>query len=123
MSIGFGCAPDRAASLLDLVIAELADVRQNGFEEETVVKIRQQQRRQREESLKQNDFWLGALADVYRYDLDPMFILDFETLVEAVTTDSLKAAANRYLASENSVRAVLYPENGSEAEPPQPDRE
>ena len=66
VSIGFGCAPDRAESLFELVIDELAEVREAGFEEETVAKIREQQRRQREEGLKQNDFWLGVLADAYR---------------------------------------------------------
>ena len=110
VSIGFGCDPDRAESLLELVLAELAEVREGGFEEETVAKVREQQRRQREESLKQNDFWLGALANAYRLGLDPALILDFETLVESVTADRLRATAGRYLATDRSVRAVLYPE-------------
>ncbi len=116
LSIGFGCAPDRAAALLDRVIAELAEVRASGFAEETVTKVREQQRRQREESLERNDFWVAALAGAYRMDLDPELILDHESLVESVTGDSLRSAAERYLHTERSVRAVLYPEGGGGSE-------
>jgi zinc protease len=119
VSISFGCAPERAESLLELVIAELAEVRENGFEEETISKIREQQRRQREEGMKQNDFWIGVLASAYRLELDPMLILDFDTLVDSLTTDSLRDAARRYLLTDRSLRAVLYPESGApnESEP------
>jgi zinc protease len=119
VSISFGCAPERAESLLELVIAELAEVRENGFEEETISKIREQQRRQREEGMKQNDFWIGVLASAYRLELDPMLILDFDTLVDSLTTDSLRDAARRYLVTDRSLRAVLYPESGApnESEP------
>ena len=98
-------------------------MRSSGFAEETVAKVREQQRRSREENLKQNDFWLGALADVYRLGLDPRVILDHETLVESVTADSLRAAAGRYLDTDRSVRAVLYPEAGAAAADPAPDSE
>ncbi|MFQ5350733.1 MAG: M16 family metallopeptidase, partial [Thermoanaerobaculia bacterium] len=123
VSIGFGCAPGRAGSLLELVLAELADVRRSGFAEETVAKVRQQQRRQREESLKQNDFWLRVLASAYRFELDPMLILDYDTLVESVTTDNLRAAAARYLVTDRSVRAILYPEDGATAAETKPEPE
>ena len=113
LSITFGCAPDRARSLLERVIAELAEVRKSGFAEDTVSKVREQQRRRREENLKQNDFWLGALTDAYRNGFDPGLILDHEALVASVTGDGLRAAAGRYLGVGRSVRAILYPESGA----------
>ncbi len=117
LSIGFGCSPERARDLLETVIAELAEVRASGFAEETVAKVREQQRRAREEALKQNGFWLGALTDAYRTGLDPAVILDYDPLIAAVTRDSLLAAAGRYLGTERSVRAILFPEE----EPPPAD--
>ena len=121
LSIGFGCAPHRAEELLERVIAELAEVRASGFAEETVAKVREQQRRQREENLERNDFWVAALAGAYRLDLDPELMLEHERLVESVTGDSLRAAAERYLQTDQSVRAVLYPENGAAADEPAPE--
>jgi zinc protease len=115
LSVGFGCAPERAESLLQRVLAELAAVRESGFSEETVDKVREQQRRQREEDLEQNEFWLGTLANYYRLGLDPLLILDHEELVETVTAANLQAAADRYLDTGRSVRAILYPEAGATA--------
>jgi zinc protease len=121
LSIGFGCSPDRARDLLELVIAELAEVRASGFASETVAKVREQQRRGRQEALKQNGFWLGALSDAYRTGLDPAVILDYDRLIEAITTDSLLTAAGRYLGTDRSVRAILLPEEAtSPAEPAAP---
>jgi zinc protease len=123
VSISFGCDPERAPSLLDLVLAEIAEVKQTGFAEETIAKVREQMRRRREEALKQNDFWLGALATAYRLDLDPLLILDYDAMVELVTGDSLRATAGRYLVTDRSVRAVLYPEAESAAAEPVPGEE
>ncbi len=109
LAVGFGCEPRRAQPLLERVLAELARVREEGFAEETLRKVREQQRRQRELDLQQNHFWLGALADHYRFGLDPERILDYRALIDAVDGDALRGAAGRYLDASSSVRGILYP--------------
>ena len=73
--------------------------------------------------MKQNGFWIGALGSAYRLDLDPMLILEHDELVESVTTENLRQAAGRYLLTDRSVRAILYPEDGPAAGGPEQELE
>ena len=41
---------------------------------------------------------------------DPEDILDFEKRVDAITTEDLKKAAEKYFTWNNYLKAVLYPE-------------
>ena len=66
--------------------------------------------RDREVDLRENGFWIGALATYYRNDLDPRLILQHAGLVETVTSDRMRESARRYLPDDTYVRGVLWPE-------------
>lgn len=44
---------------------------------------------------------------------NPENILNYEQLVEAITSEDLKKAANKFLTLNNMVKAVLYPESST----------
>ncbi len=112
----FGCAPEEAPHLIDVLFAELESVREEGIEEDRLAKVKESIRRQREVDLKENGYWLSALSRYYSRGQDPRWILDVEELARAVTPERVRAAANRYLDFERYVLGVLYPEDVSAEE-------
>ncbi|MCZ6507362.1 MAG: insulinase family protein, partial [Acidobacteria bacterium] len=106
----FSCDPERTEELLATTFAEIERLKSEGPAAETVVKVREAQRRSRETALKENRFWLSALHSHQINGLPLADILDFESRVEAVTEQSIRAAARRYFDRQRYVQGVLYPE-------------
>ncbi|MEM7588221.1 MAG: insulinase family protein, partial [Acidobacteriota bacterium] len=109
VSIRFGCSPDEVDELVKTVFDEIESFKTESIEQSYVDRIRENQRRQRETSLKENGFWLGGLQSYYARNQDPRQLLEFDELVESVTPESLKRAAQRYLDPERYVLGVLKP--------------
>ncbi|MEM7354017.1 MAG: insulinase family protein [Acidobacteriota bacterium] len=109
MSVRFGCSPDEIDSLVETVFAEIESLQKNGVEDTYIERIQEIQRRQRETSVKENGFWLGGLQTYYTTGLDPALLLDYDSLVEGVTSQNLQAAAKQYLNPKRYVLGVLSP--------------
>lgn len=110
LSVGFGCAPERAEELARVVFAQIDSLKAAGPDQGYVDKVKQMQRRQREVELQENGFWLEALQSAYVHGTDPRLIFHYDELVEGLTPAVLQAAARNYFDRENYVRVVLYPE-------------
>ncbi|HEX9731594.1 MAG TPA: insulinase family protein [Thermoanaerobaculia bacterium] len=108
--ISFGCAPDAVENLVDVIFAELEAAREKGVDEGDLGKVKEALRRQREVDLKENGYWLSALANYYSHGHDPRWILDVEEESDAVTLERVREAARRYLDPARYVLGVLYPE-------------
>lgn len=108
--VSFGCAPERVQELQNAVFTVLDAAKKDGFSDEIVTKVREQEIRERETDLKENGFWLGELLDAARYGEDPRQILKYGDLVKLVTSDALRDAAKTYLDRARLVTGVLYPE-------------
>jgi zinc protease len=110
MRISFPCAPENVDDLISATMAEVDNIKANGVSEEDLNKIKETQRRDREENLKENRYWLSQIGGYYRNHADLDGFYEREKMVEALTPDDLKAAANQYLNMENYVQIVLMPE-------------
>ena len=110
MRISFQCAPENTEDLILAAMSEIENIKANGVTDEDLNKIKETQRRDREEGLKENRYWLGQISGYYRNNSDLAGFYEREKLVEALTSDDLKAAANQYLNMENYVQIVLMPE-------------
>ena len=110
MRISFPCAPENVEDLIAATMAEVEAIKTNGVTDEDLNKIKETQRRDREEGLKKNGYWLGQISAYYQYQnsLDSFF--EYEKMIEALTPENIKAAANEYLDLENYVQIVLMPE-------------
>jgi zinc protease len=108
-AISFGCDPARVETLIDAVFREIESFQRDGIAETYLQKIREIQRRQRETDLETNRFWIQGLASYYSQGLDPRLFLAYDELVESSTSESLQAAARRYLNEERYVLGVLQP--------------
>ena len=109
-TVSFGCAPDNVEELTQAVFDDIAKLKSTPPDESNLQKVREGQTRRRETDLKENGFWLGQLVGAYRYEQDPLLILEYDALVENVTAERLQAAAGRYLDTERYLLGVLNPE-------------
>jgi zinc protease len=108
LTIAFGCAPENADKLVARAREEIEAFRRSGPAQTVVDKVVAAQRRERETAIKDNDFWLEALAGAYRLRLDPRVILEEERLIARVSAKTLQASAQRTFGSDE-VLGVLLP--------------
>lgn len=111
ISIGFGAAPERLDSLVQVVFQQIDTLRRVGPSAANLAKVRESQRRGREVSLRQNGYWLGQiLARVENGATDFSDLLTYEQLIDGLTAEQVRAAAGRLLRPDHYVQVSLYPE-------------
>ena len=74
--------------------------------------MKELRRRAHETSLRENGYWLRELERAYTYGDDPKLILDFDSMVDKVSSDRVRAAAKRYLTEAQYVLGELRPAAG-----------
>ncbi|HRD17716.1 MAG TPA: insulinase family protein, partial [Candidatus Marinimicrobia bacterium] len=110
LTIQFGCDPERVTELTSVIFQEIENLKSEPLGDEDLAKIRQIDLRSYETNLKENRFWLDNLHFYYFNNENPMAILHYPQLVEALTKEMVQNAARRYLPLDNYVEVVLYPE-------------
>ena len=65
--------------------------------------------------MRTNGFWVNWLESSARYGDDPTLVLDPSKMVARMTSDNVKAAAQRFLDGKRMYRAILLP--GKDARP------
>jgi zinc protease len=108
-SVSFGCAPENVEKLERAAFDEIKEIQTKGIGADYIAKVKELRRREHETSLKENGFWVGELARAYTYGDDPKLIVDFDPLVEKVSSDRVRAAAKKYLASTQYVLGEMRP--------------
>ena len=101
------------ASTDDLVTAAFAEIdkiKENGVSDEDLQKVKETQRRNREENLKQNRFWLNQISGYYYNKSELETFFEAESLTEGMNSSDLQEAAKKYINTENYVKVVLMPE-------------
>jgi zinc protease len=109
--VGFGCAPDQVQTLTDLVFQQILELREQGPPQKDVEKVKEILRREHEQNLRTNDYWLGILQLAYMNELDPEVLLDFDARLQSISVDTLRRIAVETLDPDNYVRVVLDPED------------
>ena len=108
-NVGFGCAPENVDKLEKATFDEIKAIQTNGIGADYITKAKQLRRREHETSLKENGFWLNELSRAYRFGDDPKLILDFDAMVDKISSDRVRAAAKKYLTSTQYVLGELRP--------------
>lgn len=115
LSISFPCAPENVEKLTSTAIDLIRKIQEEGPAEENLQKVKEAQRRERLENLKNNNYWLSALRSYYYHEIDPEKILDYEKRVESLTSADIKTAA-KLVDIEKPVIVVLYPKDHQSGE-------
>jgi len=109
--ISFGCDPERAQELIELVYEEIQTIISEPLDELYVTKVTEGLKKSYQEALERNSFWLNQLQQVYFNDLDQAIILEKEDLYDTLTPELVRETAALYLNMNNYVEYILYPED------------
>ncbi|TSA20713.1 insulinase family protein [bacterium] len=110
VSVSWGCNPTRVEELVKTVMEQLDSLRIKKPDQVYVDKVKEIQRRNQEVNLKENRFWLSNFRQYYANSENPEEILDYNKLVDKLSTDAMQAAAKKYFDTKNVVKVVLFPE-------------
>lgn len=109
--VGFGADPRRADELVEALFAQVTDLQSNGPSPEELAKVQEQLRRNREEALQDNNFWLWTIEQFFATTgQDPLDILAYDGLLGALQPADVQAAAQRFLPQDRYARVTLLPE-------------
>lgn len=112
------CGPENVQKLTDSLVAIIKNVQEKGVEQKDLDKVKETWKKQYEVGLQNNGYWLSQLSNAWINRTNPENILDYEQKVNALTTDDLKEAAQRFLPLDKMVKALLFPENVKMPEEP-----
>ncbi|MCH2045794.1 MAG: insulinase family protein [Saprospiraceae bacterium] len=112
----FQCAPEDAEELIEAVKKEIADLQKNGPSQENFEKIKEQQRRARETNLEKNRFWLRSISSYYKSDRNLEDIETYGELIENLTKEDIKKAANNFIDLDKAIIVTVKPEKETETE-------
>ncbi len=111
ISANLPTAPASVDKVIATTFAEIERMKTQGPEVGDLNKVKQNWKQLYEKSMRENDYWLSRLQNAVLEGTDPANILAYEKMVDQITPDDLKAAAQRYFNTGNYVQMVLYPEN------------
>ena len=110
LSVSFPCGPENVDKLVKATFDEIEKFKKEGIPDEVLAKVKEQQRRNREENLKENGYWIGQLQNYYYYEKDFNTFFDYEKMVDDVKSKDLQNAAKKYFNNKNYMKIVLMPE-------------
>ena len=117
ITVNFTCDPNRVDELIDAVFEQIEVLQTEGATADEMDKIKEQQRRTRETQKETNGFWVSVIDFHYTHPDEPIAnILTYEDMIEAITAEDIKAAANASFSRDRFVRAVLNPESADAAQ-------
>jgi zinc protease len=106
----FPCGPENVDKLVAATFELLKNIREKGIDQKDLDKVKEKLRKDNEEQLKNNDYWLSTLSYAFIENYDPKWILNYESQVNALTAADIQKTAQKYLDMKNYVKAVLNPE-------------
>lgn len=110
-SIYFGCSPENVDMLVDAAWEVIKELKETDCDEKNLIKIKETALRERESSLKENQFWLNTISSSYQNAEDILDLNSYNEWVRNLKVADLKTFANKYLRTENYAKFVLLPEN------------
>lgn len=102
--------PASVDKVIATMFAEIERMKTDGPSAAELDKVRQIWLQNHQKSMRENGYWITRIQASLMNGTDPARILEYEKLVNALTTDDLKKAAQRYFDMDNYVQVVLYPE-------------
>ncbi len=108
--ISFPCSPDNADDLIAATFEQIKKIKDEGVSDEDLQKVKETQKRERQESLKENRYWLSALYGYYYNNSNLDDFYEYEDQVEALKGEDLQKTAKKFLDTNEYIQVVLMPE-------------
>jgi len=110
ITTSFPCGPENVDKLTAALFDIIKNAKEKGIDQKDLDKVKETWKRQNEDHMKQNEYWLQSLSTSWIDREDPAGLLEFAKKVDALTTKDLQDAAVRYFDMQNYIKAVLKPE-------------
>lgn len=110
ISIQFNTEPNRVKELINVVYDNIDSLKKSGVSADKIIKVQETQRRERETDLLENSFWLNTIRYYDQYGKDISTIENYKNEIDALNSDELKKALNKYFDMSNHIEVVLEPE-------------
>lgn len=104
------CGPDKVDTLIKAYKAELASIASKGVEPSYLDKVKKQWIEEHKTSMKTNEYWLGKLQQFRQGDNAPERMFNFESYVNAISSNDIQSAAKLVQSATTKLTAVLLPE-------------
>ena len=110
LTVSFGCEPRREEKLSEAVLEQIRQLQSAPVPETYITKLRETLRRNREESLKTNGYWIWQIERCAVRGMPLSDITATEKAVALITGESIRDALRKYADTSNYVKAYLLPE-------------
>jgi zinc protease len=111
LTIYYGTSPEKLQELKASVFGIIQDLIKNGPKQDEVDKAREKIKRERENNLRENEFWQGTLKSYYvNKNGDFKTFGEYNSVVDGLTPKSLKITAKRTFDFKNFISVALMPE-------------
>jgi zinc protease len=114
--IQFGCDPARVDDLIEVALAEVNRLQEEGPSADHLAKVTEQHLRQFEVGIRENPFWLNNLVFRAQHGLELEALLDLPERVRNLTAEPVAEAARKYFHPQNRFIARLLPEEVDQPE-------
>ena len=109
--VQFTAAPQNLQKMTDRVLAEVARLQKDGPTEDLVNRAKESARREHEEGMKQNGYWLSRMQGAKLLGIDPVaHFLEREKRIANVSVANVKEMFNKYFPLERYTIVSLLPE-------------
>jgi zinc protease len=109
-AVQFGSSPENVEKLQAAVIAEVERLRKEGPTAADVQAVKEAEKNQLQESLRQNPYWLNSLQAMHLLDRDPRRILARVERAESLNQENIHAALRKYFPTDRYTIVSLLPE-------------
>lgn len=109
-TISFSCATANVEKLIAASLDEVNKIKLSGATADDISKFKSEEQRQTELSLRSNNFWLSYITSRLKNGGEMDQIYTKKQRLDAVTVESTKASAQKYLNENNYIRLVLMPQ-------------
>ena len=118
VSWGFiiGCDPDKIQKIEKDCIDILKDYQQNGPDEQTLAKVKEQLIVNNGTQRQNNSYWSGQILGSYIFNDSRDYVVRYDEMVRAVSAKQLRDLAKKYINLKNYVAVSLRPENPVDGE-------
>lgn len=115
IQVYFDTNPSSSDKLREIAKTELRKFAENGPTEEQMTRVRENFKKNVPEKRIQNNYWMTVINCIYTYGIAD-YDAEYEAAVNALTPESIRAAAASVLSSGNLLEVVMSPDKAAERE-------
>ncbi len=106
-----GCDPDKIAKIEKDCIEILRQYQENGPDEKTLAKAKEQMIVNNGTSRQNNSYWMAEIYGAYLYNESRDYVMRYDDIVRSIDAKQIRDLAQKYINLKNYVAVSLRPEN------------